>query len=40
VVSAFQRHWAPHRTDGLADAETRWRIGRVAGLAQGLVASL
>jgi N-acetylmuramoyl-L-alanine amidase len=38
VVTAFQRHWAPHRTDGLADAETRWRIGRVAGLAQGLVA--
>jgi N-acetylmuramoyl-L-alanine amidase len=38
VVTAFQRHWAPHRTDGLADAETRWRVGRVAGLAQGLVA--
>lgn len=37
VITAFQRHWAPHRTDGIADGETRWRIGRVGGLAQGLV---
>jgi len=32
VVAAFQRHWAPHRTDGVADGETRWRIARVAAL--------
>src|SRR5690606_25560944 len=23
VLTAFQRHWAPHRTDGLADGRTR-----------------
>ena len=23
VVTAFQRHWAPHRLDGLADGRTR-----------------
>jgi N-acetylmuramoyl-L-alanine amidase len=37
TVTAFQRHWAPHRTDGVADGETRWRMGRVAGLAEGRV---
>lgn len=37
AVTAFQRHWAQHRTDGVADGETRWRIGRVAGLAEGRV---
>lgn len=40
VVTAFQRHWAPHRTDGIADGETRWRIGRVAALAEGIVTPL
>jgi len=39
AVTAFQRHWAQHRTDGVADGETRWRIGRVAGLAEGRVRS-
>lgn len=40
VIAAFQRHWAPHRTDGIADGETRWRIGRIEGLAEGLVRRL
>jgi N-acetylmuramoyl-L-alanine amidase len=35
AVTAFQRHWAQHRTDGVADGETRWRMGRVAALAEG-----
>ncbi len=35
TVAAFQRHWAQHRTDGVADGETRWRAGRVLGLAEG-----
>lgn len=35
TVTAFQRHWAQHRTDGVADGETRWRMGRVLGLAEG-----
>ena len=26
VVTAFQRHWAQHRVDGLADGETRARL--------------
>ena len=30
LVTAFQRHWAPHRTDGVADAATRARIAAVA----------
>lgn len=34
-VTAFQRHWAPHRCDGVADGETRWRAGRLLGLAEG-----
>jgi len=33
TVSAFQRHWAPHRTDGVADGRTRWAAGRIAALA-------
>jgi N-acetylmuramoyl-L-alanine amidase len=37
TVTAFQRHWAQHRTDGVADGETRWRMGRVLGLAEGRV---
>ena len=37
AVTAFQRHWAQHRTDGVADGETRWRAGRVLGLAAGHV---
>jgi N-acetylmuramoyl-L-alanine amidase len=37
TVAAFQRHWAQHRTDGVADGETRWRAGRVLGLAEGRV---
>lgn len=35
VVTAFQRHWAPHRTDGVADGRTRWAAGRVAAMAEG-----
>ncbi len=34
-VTAFQRHWAPHWCDGVADGETRWRAGRLLGLAEG-----
>ena len=30
LVTAFQRHWLQHRTDGIADAETRARIAAVA----------
>jgi N-acetylmuramoyl-L-alanine amidase len=26
LVTAFQRHWAPHRLDGIADGETRARL--------------
>ena len=26
VTTAFQRHWSPHRLDGLADGETRARL--------------
>jgi len=26
LVTAFQRHWAPHRLDGVADGETRARL--------------
>jgi N-acetylmuramoyl-L-alanine amidase len=37
AITAFHRHWAPHRTDGVADGETRWRAGRVLGLAEGRV---
>jgi N-acetylmuramoyl-L-alanine amidase len=37
AITAFQRHWAQHRTDGVADGETRWRAGRVLGLAAGHV---
>lgn len=37
AVAAFQRHWAPHRVDGVADGETRWRAGRLAALAEGVV---
>lgn len=29
TVAAFQRHWRPTRVDGIADAETRGRIGAV-----------
>ena len=32
LVTAFQRHWLQHRTDGIADAETRARIAAVAAL--------
>lgn len=34
VLTAFQRHWAPHRTDGVADGRTRWAAGRIAALAE------
>ena len=30
LVTAFQRHWAPHRVDGVADETTRRRIAAVA----------
>ncbi|MFQ3623108.1 MAG: N-acetylmuramoyl-L-alanine amidase [Acetobacteraceae bacterium] len=33
TVTAFQRHWSPHRTDGVADGRTRWAAGRVAAMA-------
>jgi N-acetylmuramoyl-L-alanine amidase len=32
LVAAFQRHWLPPRTDGIADAPTRARIAAVAAL--------
>ena len=32
LVAAFQRHWLPSRTDGIADAATRARIAAVAAL--------
>lgn len=32
LVTAFQRHWAQHRTDGVADAATRARIAAVAAM--------
>lgn len=36
LVAAFQRHWLPQRSDGIADAATRARIAAVAALcAQG-----
>lgn len=36
LVTAFQRHWAQHRVDGVADEATRARIAAVAALcAQG-----
>ena len=34
VLVAFQRHWAQHRTDGVADGRTRWAAGRLAALAE------
>jgi len=37
VLAAFQRHWAPHRTDGIADGRTRWAAGRVAAMAEGRI---
>lgn len=36
AVAAFQRHFAPHRVDGVADGQTRWRAGRLAALAEGI----
>jgi N-acetylmuramoyl-L-alanine amidase len=33
VVIAFQRHWAPHRVDGVADGATRARLMAVVRLA-------
>lgn len=32
LLTAFQRHWAPHRTDGVADDATRARLAAVAAL--------
>ncbi len=32
LVAAFQRHWLPQRSDGIADAPTRARIAAVASL--------
>jgi len=32
LVTAFQRHWAPRRVDGVADDATRARIAAVAAL--------
>jgi N-acetylmuramoyl-L-alanine amidase len=37
VVTAFQRHWTPHRADGVADGRTRWAAGRVAAMAEGRI---
>jgi N-acetylmuramoyl-L-alanine amidase len=37
LVTAFQRHWAQHRVDGVADARTRWAAARVAALAHGTI---
>jgi N-acetylmuramoyl-L-alanine amidase len=33
LVAAFQRHWAPHRLDGVADGETRARLMAVLSAA-------
>ncbi len=33
VVTAFQRHWAPARIDGVADGDTRARLMALARLA-------
>jgi N-acetylmuramoyl-L-alanine amidase len=33
VVTAFQRHWAQHRCDGVADGETRARLMALLRLA-------
>ncbi|MBV8593613.1 MAG: N-acetylmuramoyl-L-alanine amidase [Caulobacteraceae bacterium] len=35
TVAAFQRHWAPHRVDGVADGETRSRLMAVLETARG-----
>jgi N-acetylmuramoyl-L-alanine amidase len=35
IVTAFQRHWAPHRLDGVADGETRARLMGVLRAAAG-----
>jgi N-acetylmuramoyl-L-alanine amidase len=35
LLTAFQRHWAPHRTDGVADAATLARLTAVARLLTG-----
>jgi N-acetylmuramoyl-L-alanine amidase len=35
LVTAFQRHWAPHRIDGVADGETRARLMGVLRAAVG-----
>jgi N-acetylmuramoyl-L-alanine amidase len=37
LVTAFQRHWAPHRVDGVADGPTCWAAARVAALAEGRI---
>jgi len=34
IVTAFQRHWAPHRIDGVADGPTRARLMAVLRAAQ------
>ncbi len=34
LLTAFQRHWAPHRTDGVLDAETAARLAAVAQAAE------
>lgn len=34
ALTAFQRHWAPHRTDGIADGATRARLTAIARAAQ------
>jgi N-acetylmuramoyl-L-alanine amidase len=33
IVTAFQRHWAPHRVDGVADGDTRARLMALLKLA-------
>ncbi len=35
LITAFQRHWAPHRIDGVADGETRARLMGVLRAAAG-----
>ncbi len=35
IVTAFQRHWAPHRLDGVADGQTRARLMAVLRAAAG-----